>query len=197
MSTGTEDWDSLLGAESLGELTSVLQRVHLPCWIVDENGSFEWVNDAFVTTFGDRIGKHYSSVVAPESLERAARHFEKAHEEDSAGEDDLELMLPDGRRVRIEISSVLMEGIGLCCGVFGLAGSPSRPRPAARTELTPRQLEVLLLLCGGASTDQIAAELYLSTETVRNHVRNILQALHVHSRLAAVAKARREGLIDD
>ena len=196
MSAGTEDSDSLLGDEAMRELTSILQRVHLPCWIVDDTGTFRWLNDAFVATFGDRTGEHYSSVVAPESLERAVRHFERAHDEDPT-DDDLELMLPDGRRVRIEISSVLIEDIGLCCGAFGLAGRTPRPRPAARTHLTPRQLEILLMLCRGASTDQIAGELYLSTETVRNHVRNILQALNVQSRLAAVAKARREGLVDD
>ena len=107
------------------------------------------------------------------------------------------MMLPDGSRVRTEISSVLLEGIGLCCGGFGLAGRPAQPLPAARTALTPRQLEVLLLLSGGASTDQIATELYISKETVRNHIRAIRMALRVHSRLAAVAKARMLGLVGD
>jgi DNA-binding CsgD family transcriptional regulator len=178
------------------ELTSVLRGVHLPCWVVDEDGVFVWVNDAFVATFGDHRGDHYSVVVAPESLETAARHFERM-QEDAVTEDQLDMMLPDGGRVRTEISSVLLEGIGLCCGGFGLAGKPVRPLPTARTALTPRQLEVLLLLSGGASTDQIASELYVSKETVRNHIRQILMQLRVHSRLAAVAKARTLGLIGD
>jgi DNA-binding NarL/FixJ family response regulator len=55
----------------------------------------------------------------------------------------------------------------------------------------------LLLLSEGASTDQIASELYLSKETVRNHIRRILAQLNVHSRLAAVARARSLGLIGD
>ena len=62
------------------------------------------------------------------------------------------------------------------------------------TELTPRQAEVLRLLEHGRSTDQIAEELHLSRETVRNHIRHILQALGVHSRLEAVALARHEHL---
>jgi DNA-binding NarL/FixJ family response regulator len=41
----------------------------------------------------------------------------------------------------------------------------------------------------GRSSKQIAAELHLSTETVRNHVRHILRALGVNSRLEAVAVA--------
>ena len=80
---------------------------------------------------------------------------------------------------------------------IGLAGTPARPRPAGRTALTPRQLEIPLLLSGVASTDQIASELFIATETVRNHIRRILMTLQVHSRLAAVAKARQLGLIDD
>jgi DNA-binding NarL/FixJ family response regulator len=42
----------------------------------------------------------------------------------------------------------------------------------------------------GLSTRQIADELHLSLDTVRNHVRNLLQALGVHTRLEAVAMAR-------
>lgn len=184
----------------MGELTSVLQDVHVPCWIIDEGGVFTWVNTAFIATFGDRLGDHFSTIVAPESLEAAARHFEKMRVEDPAAEIALDMMLPDGTRVRTEVSSVFLESIGLCCGGFGLAGKPTR-RPAPRTvltpELTPRQHEILLLLSEGASTDHIASELHLSRETVRNHIRQILRHLHVHSRLAAVARARALGLIAD
>ena len=56
--------------------------------------------------------------------------------------------------------------------------------------LTPRQVEVLRLLEQGHSTEQIAAELHLSKETVRNHIRRLFKALGVHSRLEAVAAAR-------
>ena len=181
------------------ELTSVLQGVHLPCWVVDDDGMFTWVNDAFIAMFGDRRGEYYSVLVAPESLEAAERHFEHVHAGGPVSEAELVLKAPKGGRVRIEVSSVLLEDIGLCCGAFGLAGMPARllPRPAARTVMTPRQLEILLLLSGGASTAQIASELFITTETVRNHIRRILMKLHVHSRLAAVAKARTLGLIDD
>ena len=184
----------------MGELTSVLQGVHVPCWVVDDHGVFVWVNDAFIATFGDRRGEHFSTVVAPESLEVATRHFGEMREDDPASDVELDMMLPDHTRVRTEISSVLLESIGLCCGGFGLAGKPTR-RPAPRTaltpQLTPRQHEVLVLLSDGASTDQIARELYLSKETVRNHIRQVLAQLGVHSRLAAVAKARTLGLIAD
>jgi DNA-binding CsgD family transcriptional regulator len=185
-------------AEALGDVTAVLQRVHVPCWILDPYGVFTWVNDAFERVFGPLVGCHYSKFIAPESLTTADAHFGVAHDVDSAADIELELVRSDGSQVHTEISSVLLEKIGLCCGAFGLAAKPAAPRRRrAHSELTSRQADVLLLLAGGASTEQIANELYLSKTTVRNHIAHILTALGVHSRLAAVAKARREGLVDD
>jgi two-component system nitrate/nitrite response regulator NarL len=61
--------------------------------------------------------------------------------------------------------------------------------------LTPRQLEILRFLAEGSNTDAIAAELGIALETVRNHIRALLRRLGVHSRLEAVATARRHGLL--
>jgi len=68
---------------------------------------------------------------------------------------------------------------------------PSGSRPA----LTPRQAEVLALLAEGLTTDEIRLRLVLSKATVRNHIRALLRALGCRSRLEAVVKARRLGLI--
>lgn len=75
------------------------------------------------------------------------------------------------------------------------------PAPAARQSgdplpLTHRQLEILGLIAQGRTTGQIARELWLSVATVRNHVARTLRALDAHSRLEAVANARRLGLLD-
>jgi RNA polymerase sigma factor (sigma-70 family) len=79
--------------------------------------------------------------------------------------------------------------------VFGQIDHEPFSEPVAALEaLTPRQTEVLRLLEYGRSTHQIAEELNLSRETVRNHIRHILKALGVHSRLEAVALARHEHL---
>ena len=56
---------------------------------------------------------------------------------------------------------------------------------------------MLRLLERGHSTKQIGQELHLSNETVRNHIRNLLRALGVHSRLEAVAAARHAAWADD
>jgi DNA-binding NarL/FixJ family response regulator len=69
------------------------------------------------------------------------------------------------------------------------------PRAAPEHDLTPKELEILALLAGGATTDGLASELFVSRHTVRNHVARILAKLGAHSRLEAVALATREGII--
>jgi two-component system NarL family response regulator len=62
--------------------------------------------------------------------------------------------------------------------------------------LTPRELEVLRLIARGMSNKDIAAELVIAENTVRNHVRNILEKLEVRSRVEAAMYAVREKLVD-
>jgi DNA-binding NarL/FixJ family response regulator len=62
--------------------------------------------------------------------------------------------------------------------------------------LTERELEVLKLVAQGMSNREIAGELFISENTVKNHVRNILEKLHLHSRMEAVVYAVREKLLD-
>jgi DNA-binding NarL/FixJ family response regulator len=65
-----------------------------------------------------------------------------------------------------------------------------------RPELTGREIEILGLVGGGKTSREIAEELFISENTVRNHVRNILDKLGLKSRFEAVNWAYREGLID-
>lgn len=60
--------------------------------------------------------------------------------------------------------------------------------------LSPREKQVLSCLAAGMSADAIAGQLFLSRNTIRTHVHNMLKKLQVHSALAAVALARRAGL---
>jgi DNA-binding NarL/FixJ family response regulator len=66
--------------------------------------------------------------------------------------------------------------------------------PAPR--LTERELEVLKLVAKGLNNRDIAKELFISENTVKNHIRNILEKLQLHSRMEAVVYAVREKLLE-
>jgi DNA-binding NarL/FixJ family response regulator len=62
--------------------------------------------------------------------------------------------------------------------------------------LTERELEVLRLVATGSNNREIGRRLFISENTVKNHVRNILEKLQLHSRMEAVMYAVREKLLD-
>jgi DNA-binding NarL/FixJ family response regulator len=63
-------------------------------------------------------------------------------------------------------------------------------------KLTEREMQVLKLVAKGMNNRDIAKELFISENTVKNHVRNILEKLQIHSRMEAVMIAVREKLIE-
>lgn len=73
---------------------------------------------------------------------------------------------------------------------------PARAAGLEVPRLTGRELEILQRVARGRANREIATELYISENTVRNHVRNILDKLQMHSRMEAAMFAVRERLID-
>jgi DNA-binding NarL/FixJ family response regulator len=71
---------------------------------------------------------------------------------------------------------------------------PQQQVPAPK--LTEREMEVLRLVARGMNNRDIATELFISENTVKNHVRNILEKLQIHSRMEAVMIALRDKLIE-
>jgi DNA-binding CsgD family transcriptional regulator len=92
---------------------------------------------------------------------------------------------PAGRRIAIlHVLRISAEACG-----ENVVKAERRREPAACAALSPREQEVLRHLSSGEGTQQIAEELFLSSATVRNHVRAILSKMKVHSRIAAVLAA--------
>ena len=180
-----------------GDVESALERVGVPSYVIDRHGIVRWVNPAGQRLVGDVRGRQFTSVVSAEETRRAKEAFaRKISGIEKHSDYELVLMDADGERVSVEISSVPLYSGHRIVGVFGqVVDVEDDEPPEAHPHLTPRQTEVLRLLERGRSTDQIAQELHLSTETVRNHVRHLLRALGVHSRLEAVAAARRVHLV--
>jgi PAS domain S-box-containing protein len=175
-----------------GDVEQALENVGVPSYVLDETGIVRWINPAAERLLGDIRGRHYTSVVAPEETRRAHELVsKKLFGNTPATEATGFLLSTAGTRVAVELSAVPLKDGERVVGVFGLIEERPDDIPEAPPHLTPRQVEVLRLLEQGRSTKQIAAELHLSTETVRNHIRRLLQSLGVNSRLEAVAAARR------
>lgn len=72
--------------------------------------------------------------------------------------------------------------------------TPQTPQQPVE-QLSERELDVLRQLSTGASNKEIAQKLFISENTVRNHIRNILDKLHLSNRVQAAAYAIREGIV--
>ena len=173
------------------DLESVLEHINVPSYLIDPHGIIRWVNPAGQRIVGDVAGRQFTSVVAPEDTRRARQLFaQKIIGGTTATEASVVIIDSRGDRVGVEITSVPIRKGDHVVGVFGqVSDIVEEPHEHPALHLTPRQAEVLELLERGRSTKQIAAELQLSTETVRNHVRHVLRATGAHSRLEAVAIA--------
>ena len=71
----------------------------------------------------------------------------------------------------------------------------ARDQAGIGSDLTERELEVLRIAARGLSNKEIAAELFLSVNTVRNHMQHVLNKLGAHSKLEATAIAARAGIL--
>jgi DNA-binding CsgD family transcriptional regulator len=180
------------------DLIETLSRLGRPSLIVNREGRITWQNDAGRELFGDLVGRiAVGSTVAPDHAASAQRQFERKLGGVPFTDYEIDVITRHGRRVRAEISSVAIPGDDPERAVFAIAWLEPEPPLARDAGLTPRQKDVLDLLAKGQSTEQIAAGLHLTTETVRNHIRHLLKTLGAHSRLEAVVVARRQGLIRD
>jgi PAS domain S-box-containing protein len=175
-----------------GDVERALESVGVPSYVLDATGIVRWMNPAAKRLLGDVRGRLFTSVVAPEETRRARELFSQKVLGTSPATDATGVLVSTaGTRVAVELSSVPLMNGERVVGVFGLIEERPDDRPTApHPHLTPRQVEVLRLLEQGRSTKQIAAELHLSTETVKNHIRRLFRALGVNSRLEAVAAAR-------
>jgi len=180
------------------QLPPALEEISVPCYVIDSTGYIRWLNDAAKELVGDATGKMFTSVLDPHELPRAKSLFQRNLHGKGHRDFAVDLINVDGEEQCVEISSVPLRSKHRAIGMFGVvrprSDTAERP-PKVDGRLTPRQREILRLLADGKSTEQIAATLHISRETVRNHVRHISKRLGTKSRLQAVAVARRDEII--
>ncbi len=181
-----------------GDLDAALDRLLLPAHFVDRNGTIRWQNEKSIGLVGDVRGRHFVHMLAPVAHHAARVEFAKKVIGSARGSRFCSVMRRvSGENVPVRVHSVVVEGDGDIVGVFSIVDATvGRPAQPPEGLLTPRQYEVLRWLAQGLSTEQIAETSNVSRETVRNHVRGLLRTLRVHSRVAAIAEARRRGILD-
>jgi DNA-binding CsgD family transcriptional regulator len=186
--------------ESLGgDIHGSLEQVSVPMYVLDRHGKVVWLNDAGLKLLPSAIGTKFTTLLPVEEVTHARRHFLRRMRGLEPFEDHQTVVASSAGRKEIEISAVPLRKGHQIVGVFGVVRS-QRVVDGGESEvaprLTPRQLDVLRALGAGMTTQQIANELGLSTETVRNHVRAVLAELGARSRLEAVLQAHRAGMLD-
>jgi len=114
----------------------------------------------------------------------------------SAGPYTLHVLRPADVQKRLELTMrefvSTAGGIGVSDAKDVLSVGSS---PTANVDLTKRETEILRLLATGTTTSGIAEKLFISPTTARNHIQKILKKLSAHTRLEAVRRAERAGLI--
>jgi DNA-binding CsgD family transcriptional regulator len=188
----------LLEALSAG-FVRALEALNIPAYIVDLERRIRWQNAASVELVGDLHGRPDDNVgLDPKDVGLARDAFARKLNGEAHTQVEVGVKRRDGTPMRVSVNSVpVKDGDGVMIGSFGLvqvlgeAELPAESMPS----LSPREHETLTLLAAGSSTVQMAEAMGISTETVRNHVKRVLKTLGARSRLEAVAKGRRAGLI--
>jgi DNA-binding CsgD family transcriptional regulator len=182
-----------------GDIHGSLEECSVPMYVLDRHGRIVWLNDAGEKLLPDATGTKFTTLLPAEEVRNARTHFLRRMRGLEPFQDHETIVATPAGRHEIEISAVPLRKKHQIVGVFGVIRS-DRPLPPGEADvtprLTPRQLDVLRALGAGMTTRQMADQLGLSTETVRNHVRAVLGELGAGSRLEAVLVAYRRGMLD-
>src|SRR5229473_682478 len=181
----------------------LVDRLVVPASLHDVNGRFVHINAAAERASGkldaELLGREITHLLPREAHEKVLAQFRRAI---GRGEPtDFETAFVDAsghlRGVRVQ-HLPLRDGdtiVGVLTLAFDVRRPPSEIGLKQDPHLTMRQRQILELIASGLSTAEVAKELTLSTETVRNHLRNASKELRAHSRVEAIATAQRLGLL--
>jgi PAS domain S-box-containing protein len=191
------------GEELRGVDLWLVRHLAVPASLHDVDGRFVYVNPAAERASGltnsDMAGRHFTDPLQHEARAAVEAHFRRAVERGEPADFETRFIDAKGQVRGVRAMHFPLRDGDETVGVLILAFDVRAPqRDVAATsppELTPRQREILELVASGRTTAEIARELTIANETVRNHIRGILRELNAHSRPEAVANAQRLGLL--
>ncbi len=183
---------------------SLVDRLVVPASVHDVEGRFVHVNAAAERASGhskaELLGGHFTDLLHPEAREAVVAQFRRAVERGEPTHFETVFIDAAGHLRGVGAQHLPLRDGDTIVGVLILAfdvrrppAEPIRLRPEPR--LTFRQREILELIASGLSTADVARELTLSPETVRNHLRSVFRELGVHNRVEAIVAAQRIGLL--
>lgn len=108
----------------------------------------------------------------------------------------IHLRVPPGEPAAVEFTATAHVVPGrhlVILSPLEVAGASAAADGAHGAAMSAREREVMELVAAGATTDQVAGRLFISQETVRRHVKNVMTKLDAHTRAQAVAIALRRG----
>jgi PAS domain S-box-containing protein len=174
----------------------------VPASLHDVNGRFVHMNAAAERASGksnaEMLGGDITTLLPREMHEAVVAQFRRVVELGEPTDFETAFVDASGELRGVRAQQLPLRDGDAIVGVLILAFDVRR-QPAElvrfRPQLTPRQRQVLELIASGLSTAEVAKELTLSTETVRNHLRNASTELRAHTRVEAIATAQRLGLL--
>jgi PAS domain S-box-containing protein len=176
----------------------------VPASLHDVEGRFVHMNAAAERASGrtnaQLLGGHFTDLLPEEARANVEAQFRRAVERGEPTDFQTVFVDASGQLRGTRAQHLPLRDGETIVGVLILAFDVRRvPAELARLKpdprLTPRQLEILELIASGLSTMDVATQLTLSPETVRNHLRNAFRELRAHNRVEAIATAQRLGLL--
>jgi PAS domain S-box-containing protein len=207
--------DSDLAAQTAQRLRAAFERSRHPMLMADDQRRWVTGNAAACELLGiapEEVPWHTMDDFTPPSERTRLEEQWRAFLASGMAEGWYDLYVPDHGAVPVEFSATANVLPQRHLSVFippdSAAGEQSKgtlareapwtpvaAEASARSQLTEREREVMTLVAGGLHTDQVAADLFVSPETVKSHVHNAMGKLGAHTRAHAVAVALVTGQI--
>jgi PAS domain S-box-containing protein len=184
-------------------LAAAIELFAMPAGLYDSDGVRLAANEAAAAAGGYSPappGRRFGDLVPPAAREAARANFARCVATAEPTGFEVPVVRASGDEIPVRLRLLPLVDDSRVVGVLAVAYEAAAdghllPDLRRAPSLTQRQQQILVLLASAHSTGEIAERLGLATETVRNHVRNILRELSAHSRLEAVVTAERLGLL--